>query len=234
MCDRSAPAEMPAGTPTRRCNLAWPRTGGPCAPLSVQKHAHLSCQFGENCQNWQYERMVISGEIRGPLFTTVCQFCLNWLPCTDALCRWANIPNIDDDNITVHNFYQAMAARYQIQREENFASWTFLCIPNHVFYVFCLKKGLSGFFPKCWSCSVEGVDEGGWPQQPKVFFLKVALLANASPSKLIRLPSGRYFCEQVANTLPNTLYPHWLNIGWRLLNDWLRILRYQISAHFTR
>ena len=26
---------------------------------------------------------------------------------------------------------------------------------------FMILKGLSGFFPKCWSCSVEGVDEGG-------------------------------------------------------------------------
>ena len=26
---------------------------------------------------------------------------------------------------------------------------------------------------------MERVDEGGWPQQPKVFFLKIALHANA-------------------------------------------------------
>ena len=37
---------------------------------------------------------------------------------------------------------------------------------------------------------MERVDEGGGPQQSKVFFLKIALLANASPPKLIRLPAG--------------------------------------------
>ena len=37
---------------------------------------------------------------------------------------------------------------------------------------------------------MEGVNEGGWPQQPKVFFLKIALLAIDSHSKLIRLPAG--------------------------------------------
>ena len=49
---------MPAETPTGRCPLeVLSRTGGPCAPLSVQKHARLSCQFGEtlrkNCYFWR-------------------------------------------------------------------------------------------------------------------------------------------------------------------------------------
>ena len=92
---------------------------------------------------------------------------------------------------------------------------------------------LSSFFPKCWSYSVERVDEGGWPQQSKVFFLKIALLANASPSKLIRLPAGTS-ASRLQVLFQISLYPHWLNIGWRLFNDWLRISRYQISAHFTR
>ena len=42
--------------------------------------------------------------------------------------------------ITVHSFYQAMAARYQIQiKEENFASWSFLCIIMFSMY-FALKQ----------------------------------------------------------------------------------------------
>ena len=42
--------------------------------------------------------------------------------------------------ITVHSFYQAMAARYQIQiKEENFASWSFLCIIMLSMY-FALKQ----------------------------------------------------------------------------------------------
>ena len=98
---------------------------------------------------------------------------------------------------------------------------------------FVALKGLSGFFPKCCSYSVERVDEGGWPQQSKVFFLKIALLANASPSKLIRLPASTS-ASRLQVLFQISLYPHWLNIGWRLFNDWLRILRYQISAHFTR
>ena len=58
MCDRSAPIEMPAGTPTGRCSLeVLSRTGGPCSPLSVQKLARLSGQFGEalrkNCNFWR-------------------------------------------------------------------------------------------------------------------------------------------------------------------------------------
>ena len=80
---------------------------------------------------------------------------------------------------------------------------------------------------------MERVDEGGWPQQSKVFFLKIALLANASPSKLIRLPAGTS-ASRLQVLFQISLYPHWLNIGWRLFNDWLRISRYQISAHFTR
>ena len=94
-------------------------------------------------------------------------------------------------------------------------------------------KGIIRVFPKCWSYSVECVDEGGWPQQPKVFFLKIALLANASPSKLIRLPAGTS-ASSLQVLFQISLYPHWLNIGWRLFNHWLRISRYQISAHFTR
>ena len=58
MCDRLAPTEMPAGMPTGRCLLeVLSRTGGPCSPLSVQKHARLSGQFGEalrkNCNFWR-------------------------------------------------------------------------------------------------------------------------------------------------------------------------------------
>ena len=43
-----------------------------------------------------------------------------------------------------------------------------------------IKGIIRVFFPKCWSYSVEAVDEGGRPQQPKVLFLKIALFANAS------------------------------------------------------
>ena len=49
--------------------------------------------------------------------------------------------------------------------------------------------------------------------------------------------ASRYFCEQVASTLANIPIFHWLIIGWRLFNDWLRISIYRIiriSAHFTR
>ena len=99
-------------------------------------------------------------------------------------------------------------------------------------------KGLSGFFfPKCWSYSVERVDDGGWPQQPKVFFLKIALLANASPSKLIRLPAGTS-ASSLQVLFQISLFPHWLNIGWRLLKRLAENFAipdkrtlYQISAH---
>ena len=79
-----------------------------------------------------------------------------------------------------------------------------------------LLKGLSGYFSKCMSYSVEGVDEGGLPQQPKVFFLKIAFLANASPLKLIRLPAGTS-ASRLQVRLQTSLKPHWLNIGCDIL-----------------
>ena len=67
----------------------------------------------------RYERMVISGEIRGLCLVIVSSVSIDFYALTDTLCRLENIPNI---GTTVHSFYQAMAVRYQIQREENFAS----------------------------------------------------------------------------------------------------------------
>ena len=67
----------------------------------------------------------------------------------------------------------------------------------------------------------------------KGLFSQIALLANASPSKLIRLPAGTS-ASRLQVLLQISLCHHWLNIGWRLFNDWLRISRYQICAHFTR
>ena len=80
---------------------------------------------------------------------------------------------------------------------------------------------------------MEGVDVGGWPQQPKVFFSKLPYLQMPA----LQSWSG---CQPVllqAGCLCSCKYPYTpigLNIGWRLFNDWLRISRYQISAHFTK
>ena len=132
----------------------------------------------------------------------------------------------------VRNLRASTHARWEVAKYSPPAS---ACHHLHMFLsLLVLLKGLSGFFfPKYWSYSVERVDEGGWPQQSKVFFLKIALLANVSPSKLIRLPAGTS-ASKLQVLFQISLYPHWLNIGWRLFNDWLRISQYQISAHFTR
>ena len=91
-------------------------------------------------------------------------------------------------------------------------------LPDRPSYEKCndraVVKGIIIFFPKCISYSVEGVDEGGWPQQPMVFFLKIDLLT--SPSKLIRLPDGTS-ASRLQVLLQICLQPHWLNIG----NDFL-------------
>ena len=63
-----------------------------------------------------------------------------------------------------------------------------------------LKGIIRVFFPKCWSYSVEGVDEGGWPQQPKVFFSQNCLTCKCQPFK-VDPAASRYFCEQLASTL---------------------------------
>ena len=140
MCDRSAPAEMPAGTPTGRCPLAWPRTGRPCAPLSVQKHAYLSCQFGENLT------LRKNGNFwRDP--RTFVHDCLVFVSSV-LRCVGEQIFLTNDNNITVHS--QAMAARYQIQREKNFASWSFLCII--MFSMYFPLKGKSQLYSICQNC----------------------------------------------------------------------------------
>ena len=38
---------------------------------------------------------------------------------------------------------------------------------------------------------MECVDEGGWPQQPKAFFLKIALLANATVGQTLKFTEKR-------------------------------------------
>ena len=63
-------------------------------------------------------------------------------------------------------------------------------------------KGLSVFFPKCWSYSVERVDEGGWPQQSKVFFSQICLTCKCQPFK-VDPAASRYLYDQVASTLSN-------------------------------
>ena len=71
------------------------------------------------------------------------------------------------------------------------------------------------FFPKCWSYSVEGVDEGGSPQKPKFFPQNCLTCKRINPSKFIRLPAGTS-ASRLQVLLQISLYPHWLNIGWRL------------------
>ena len=96
-------------------------------------------------------------------------------------------------------------------------------------------KGLSVFFPKCWSCSVEaGRCRWRWlTATTKGLFSQNCLTCKCQPFK-VDPAASRYFCEQLASTLSDIPISHWLNISWRLFNDWLRISRYQISAHFTR
>ena len=60
----------------------------------------------------------------------------------------------------------------------------------------------------------------------KGLFSQNCLTCKCQPFK-VDPAASRYFCEQVASTLQISLYPHWLSIGWRLFNDWLRI---QIST----
>ena len=94
-------------------------------------------------------------------------------------------------------------------------------------------KGIISFFPKCWSYSVEGVDEGGWPQQPKVFFSKLAYLQMAalqSWSSCQPVPSA----SRLQVLLQISLYPHWLNIGWILFNYWLTDLCSTLSWVMSR
>ena len=67
----------------------------------------------------------------------------------------------------------------------------------------------------------------------KGLFSQNCLTCKCQPFK-VDSAASRYFCEQLASTLSDIPISHWLNIGWRLFNDWLRISRYQISAHFTR
>ena len=51
------------------------------------------------------------------------------------------------------------------------------------------------------------IDKVGKWQDPTYFVSKNALLANASPSKLIRLPAGTR-AEEIASTCTISLYPH--------------------------
>ena len=84
-------------------------------------------------------------------------------------------------------------------------------------------KGLSGFFPKCFSYSVKGVDEGGWPQQPKVFFfsklpyLQMPALQSWSGCQPVLLQAGSKYsyigkCPYVPIDL--TLAVDFLTTGW--------------------
>ena len=103
----------------------------------------------------------------------------------------------------------------------------------HVLPIFHLKR-LSGFFSKMLEL-FSGTCRRRWLTATtkglffsKLPYLQMSALQSWSGCQPVLLRAGcKYSCQL-------SLYPHWLNIGWRLFNDWLRISRYQISAHFTR
>ena len=60
---------------------------------------------------------------------------------------------------------------------------------------------------------MEMVDIVGKWHDPTYFFLKIASLANARPSKLIRPPVGTC-TEQIASTAQNLYNPVGITLGW--------------------
>ena len=138
MCDRSAPTEMPAGTPAGRCPLeVLSRTGGPCAPLSVQKHTRLSGQFGEalrkNCNFWRDPGAFVHDCL--VIVSSVLLYFYARIRCVGEQI----FLNINDDNITVG--IQLLASYgCQISNPKRGK----LCLMKfslhyHVLYEFCLK-----------------------------------------------------------------------------------------------
>ena len=83
-----------------------------------------------------------------------------------------------------------------------------------------ISRDYQGVFPKCCSYSVEGVDEGGWPQKPKIFFLKIALLQmptlrSWSGCQPVLLRAGcTYSCRYPYIPIDITLTGDFLTTGW--------------------